>query len=353
MKIKPGLVVLLGSGETLPSSRMVHEHVLKNLPDEPVVKILETPAGFEPNSDMVAGRIKQFLEHNLQNYRPQVELIPARKKGSELSPDDFDLVSPLLEADEILLGPGSPTYAARQLADSLALQMIAARVQLGAALFLSSSATLAFGSYTMPVYEIYKVGEELHWKNGVKFFESFGLKLAVIPHWDNSDGGEDLDTSRCYLGQDRFKALYAMLPKEVTVIGIDEHTGLVIDFEAACCQVMGKGSVTVIRSGKEQVFKNGASLPLNELGDWRIPEAGKGVSSEVWQQAIERQQQIEDRRMSTPEPGQEVRQLAEARAGARDAGSWDKADELRDQITALGWQVNDSADGYHLVPLEK
>lgn len=353
MQIKPGMIVLLGSGETQPSSRPIHEQVLKRLPPEPVVKILETPAGFEPNSGMVAGRIKQFLEHNLQNYRLRVEVIPARKKGTQFSPDNEGIVSPLLDANEILLGPGSPTYAAKQLSDSLAIQMVAAKVQLGAALFLSSSATLAFGSYTMPVYEIYKVGEELHWQQGIGFFEPYGLKLVVIPHWDNSDGGDDLDTSRCYLGQDRFNSLCQMLPEDVVVLGIDEHTGLVIDFENGCCDVMGKGNVTIIKNGAEAIFRSGDELKIDYLGDWRIPDEGEGVPEDLWQKSLERHRRIIEERHSIPDPEDEVVELAQARAEARDAGKWDDADKLRDQIAELGWQVNDGAEGYQLLPLDK
>ncbi|MEZ4643135.1 MAG: hypothetical protein R3E31_10465 [Chloroflexota bacterium] len=111
----PGLVVLLGSGETLPSSGKIHEHVARQLPQKPHIVILETPAGFEPNSDRVAGKIKEFLERRLQNYKPDISVLPARKRGTPFSPDNADIVSPILTADEILLGPGSPTYGSRQL----------------------------------------------------------------------------------------------------------------------------------------------------------------------------------------------------------------------------------------------
>ena len=63
----PGLVVLLGSGETLPFSGKIHEFVAQRLPKHGNVAILETPAGFEPNCDQVAGKIKSYLEQRLQN----------------------------------------------------------------------------------------------------------------------------------------------------------------------------------------------------------------------------------------------------------------------------------------------
>jgi hypothetical protein len=110
---KPGLIVLLGSGETLPSSGKTHEYVAKRLPEKPRIEILETPAGFEPNSDIVVGKIKQFLARRLQNYKPRIDVLPARRQGTRYSPNNQEIVAPILEADEILLGPGSPTYGAR------------------------------------------------------------------------------------------------------------------------------------------------------------------------------------------------------------------------------------------------
>jgi len=41
----------------------------------------------------------------------------------------------------------------------------------------------------------------------------------------------------------------------------------------------------------------------------------------------------------------EVEELAIARAAAREAKEWKKSDEIRDQITALGWLVKDTKDG--------
>ena len=84
----PGLIVLFGSGETSASGRKVFDWLLRRLPVPVRVAILETPAGFELNSPQVAGRIGEFLSHRLQNYRPQVTIVPARKRGTPFSPDD-------------------------------------------------------------------------------------------------------------------------------------------------------------------------------------------------------------------------------------------------------------------------
>lgn len=47
---------------------------------------------------------------------------------------------------------------------------------------------------------------------------------------------------------------------------------------------------------------------------------------------------------------EQIRALAEARDAARAAKDFARADELRDQIAAAGWQVTDTAQGPHLSP---
>lgn len=54
-----------------------------------------------------------------------------------------------------------------------------------------------------------------------------------------------------------------------------------------------------------------------------------------------------------PKAPDEVIGLAEQRLQVRAAKDWQKSDELRDQIKALGWEVKDGADGYELEPISK
>ena len=348
--ITPGLIVLLGSGETMPSSGKTHEFVAKRLPENGRIVILETPAGFEPNANMVAGKIKTFLEKRLQNYALTIHQVPARKKGTELGPDNAEILEPVYLADEILLGPGSPTYCARQLQDSLALEIIKARHRLGATLFLSSSAVLAFSAQTMPVYEIYKVGEDLHWKPGLNFMGNYGLPVIVIPHWNNSDGGSELDTSHCYLGTERFQRLRAMLEPDIKIIGIDEHTSLILDFAADQCHVKGVGGVTLLDGDKEQFFDHSSSFPLKKLGEWHLPPAGAELAPDVWQKAV-RLQQEKAQPDGPEEASDKAKALLAKRTEARAAKNWAQADALREELEALGWQVHDTPDGPYLEPL--
>ena len=46
----------------------------------------------------------------------------------------------------------------------------------------------------------------------------------------------------------------------------------------------------------------------------------------------------------------EVVRLAEQRENARREKNWKQSDELRDRISALGWDVRDTKDGQKLTP---
>ena len=160
MTSQPGLIVLLGSGETSATVRTVYNWLFERLDTSIHIGILETPAGFEPNSAGVAGQIADFFKQRLQNFQPRTSVIPVRKRGTAYSPDNPELLTPLLEANVIVMGPGSPTYTVRQLQDSVAWQTLTACHRLGATLIFASAATIAVSVQALPVYEIYKVGED-------------------------------------------------------------------------------------------------------------------------------------------------------------------------------------------------
>src|SRR5512147_593689 len=199
-----GRIAFLGSGETSLAGGRIFEALARRIPSPLRVAVMETTAGFELNSPQVAGRVLEFLQTRLQNYRPTLDLIPARKKGTEFGPDNAEILKPLLTANMIFMGPGSPSYAVRQLKDTLAWDIIRARHRLGATLIFASAATISISAHALPVYEIYKVGQDVHAVDGLNLFADFGLHISFIPHWNNTDGGVDLDTSRCFIGMDRF-----------------------------------------------------------------------------------------------------------------------------------------------------
>ncbi|HEX5810054.1 MAG TPA: hypothetical protein VFY25_15405, partial [Anaerolineales bacterium] len=149
-----GQIAFLGSGETSLAGGRIFESLARDMKEPLRIALIETPAGFELNSAQVVRRVADFMESRLQNYKPVVEMIPARKKNSAFSPDDPDIVKPLLTANMIFMGPGSPTYAIRQLKDTLTWDVVRARHRLGATLVFASAATISVGAHALPVYEI-------------------------------------------------------------------------------------------------------------------------------------------------------------------------------------------------------
>ena len=113
--------------------------------------------------------------------------------------------------------------------------------------FLCRSADV--GSPHVPVfYEIYKGGTDPFWEEGLDLLGPIGLHVAVIPHYDNTEGGTH-DTRYCYLGEDRLEAMEAQLSAGEWVLGVDEHTVCVFDLVARTASVLGLGSVTIRAHG--------------------------------------------------------------------------------------------------------
>jgi len=339
----PGLIVLIGSGETTRYGSQVFQRLIKRYPYGSKLAVLETPAGFELNSPAVAGRVADFLKLRLKNFDTEIITIPARRRGTRFSPDDPDVIRPLADARVIFMGPGSPSYAIRQLRDSVAWELTRARYWQGASLVFASAAAIAISRHALPVYEIYKVGEELHWLNGLDLFKEVGLELAVIPHWNNQDGGTELDTSHCFMGESRFDLLREMLPDTTTILGIDELTSLVIDATAGQCEVMGLGQVHILRGNHEKQFKAKTTFNLIELGDLHQPKQDTQWSRTVVDLLAGKS--LEDQEIAVPD---EIRRLAEMRNQARELEDWVQADLAREKIESLGWQIADTSEGFRL-----
>lgn len=339
-----GQIAFLGSGETSLAGGRIFEALAKKLNAPPRIALLETPAGFELNSSQVVGKVGDFMSTRLQNYKPVVDVIPARKKGSAFSPDDPKIIKPLLHANMIFMGPGSPTYAIRNLKDSLGWDVIRARHRLGATLIFASAATISIGAHALPVYEIYKVGLDVHAVDGLNYFKDFGVHLSFTPHWNNAEGGADLDTSRCFVGMDRYNEWCDLLPEENTTLGLDEHTGLIMDFEDGMCEVHGVSSVSIVRECDPEIYPSGSRFDLMEIGDIHIPDPiDSGIPPNVWDMVVNPPPLEDD------EPSDQVIALAEKRLAVRAEKKWAESDKLRDEIAALGWMIQDSKDGYELV----
>lgn len=347
-KINPGRIMLIGGGEVAPNVRRAYEWLFEHVEKPIRMAMLETAAGFEPNSPDVAEEVANYIRVHLQNFHPQIEVIPARKKDTDFSPDDPDIVEPLYRANIIMLGPGSPTYAVWQLSNSLTWEVIMARLLLGANLVFTSACTIASSRYSLPVYEIFKVGEDVHWKSGLDLLGLFGLKTVHIPHWNSKDGGESLDLTRCYMGKMRFAEAVKLLPNDSQIIGLDDHTALVIDVGAEQAHVVGASHITLGPTDDWPKYSDGDVIPVTELGNWQsLDKVPQIISPEVWEKAVA----IEEEMQREPEAPAEVLALIQQRDQARMDKDWTRADELREKIEAAGWRLMDTPEGTELAPI--
>lgn len=264
---KPGHIMLFGSGEMSPTGRKIHEDVLKESGIISPVKvgILETPTGFEVNAIHAwPERMEAFFEKGLKNFKPQITRIRAWRKKGEHSTDDPHIVDAISLQQYLYSGAGSPSYATEHLKNSRAWTKLIEAHKNGTTLCLGSATAVAVGRFALPVYEIFKAGHDLFWLDGLDLFSLYGLSLTVIPHWNNQEG-EDFDTTRCWMGKERFAKLLALLPPETVILGIDEQTAAVFDFAKKEVEVMGVGGVTILKNNVEKVIASGAYFLLSEL----------------------------------------------------------------------------------------
>jgi peptidase E len=277
MKTKKGMIALMGSGELTATMVEVHKEILDGLGENPRAVFLDTPAGFQLNCDQLSSRAIDYFRTHVQH-----PLTAASYKSHENTTEyDAERAFQILrQADYVLIGPGSPTYAVRQWLQSPIPKILTERIEHGGCLVAASAAALTVGRFTVPVYEIYKVGEEPHWVQGMDILKHFGLDLVVVPHWNNAEGGSH-DTRFCYMGEPRFGRLEALLPEDVRVIGLDEHTACLIDLERDEGQIRGIGHITLRRGDEGLTLEKGDRFPLALLRGASLPRSRKVADGEV------------------------------------------------------------------------
>jgi len=262
---RPGLLAIFGSGEISSSGRRIHEHLVKPYPSPVKIALLETPAGYEDNPHHWYLKLEKFLESGLANYHPEITRIAAINNDVHGGTNDAETINPLKKADYIHLGAGSPSYAIRHLKNSLALETIINRLKNGVSVSVASAAAIAFGRFALPVYEIYFAGHDPSWMPGLDVYTEFGLNISIIPHWNNREGGTDIDTRFSYMGEKRFQKLLSVIPGPTTIIGLDEHSALVFDFAKETATVMGLGNITLLGSAKTEIFHDKEIIPFAQI----------------------------------------------------------------------------------------
>lgn len=267
MTALPRILTIMGSGETAPTMVSTHRRLTSLLPAPVRAVVLDTPYGFQENAAELASRAVDYFKTSV-NVDLRVAGLARMKPSNGLPPPSAAAVEKGLravdEAHYLFAGPGSPTYSLQQWAGSPIRDLIARKFTQGGIVTFASAAALTLGARTVPVYEIYKVGMDPFWNDGLDLLRELDIPACVIPHYDNAEGGSH-DTRFCYLGERRLQLLERVMPDDEYVLGIDEHTGLVIDLNDESAQVVGNSSVTLRKGTRQIVYSTGETLSLDEL----------------------------------------------------------------------------------------
>ena len=269
------VLAIIGSGETSPTMVTVHRDLLSRLePAGPHAIALATPYAFQENAPDVSTRTQRYFADSVGlQVRVAAGTSPNADPGMApplIPPDEEDearQAAAIRAADWVFAGPGSPSYALAHWHAGPVAAGLRDRVLAGDGLtVLASAAAATAGRFTLPVYEIYKAGGAPRWLDGLDLLGPLGLTVALIPHYDNAEGGR-YDTRHCYLGERRLAVMERDLPADAAVLGVDEHTAVLIDLRTSDVEIRGRGGVTVRRSGHSVVLPAGTRLSMAELRD--------------------------------------------------------------------------------------
>ncbi len=337
----PGLLTLIGSGETSERLLNLHHSLLARLKnpergpeespsEEPRLAFLDTPAGFQLNTaELAANFITYFKKH----FALDVSVADYKHSSADSGP----AVSQLETANYILAGPGSPTYAIKHWRNSPVYATLVERWNAGAQLVFASSATIALSRFALPVYELYKAGEDLHWVDGLDLLRPLGYELAILPHFNNQEG-RTFDTSCCFMGRARLLALEKLLPPTTVILGIDENTACTFDFATQTVSVAGAGKVTIRFNGQEQHYPAGLTFEMDRLTPARALTPPPNLPPPP----------PADSRPAAPRPlhvPARIVEWAAERDRLRAEKKFAESDRLRDRIAAVGYTIKDSPSG--------
>ena len=262
--ISSGSIAILGSGETSPNLVSVHREMIDRLEEIANPLIINSPFGFQENADELSNKLKEFF---ITSLNIETQILSYRTNRDFNTVEYFECLDKIKKSNFIFAGPGSPSYAIKLWKDTEFPVSFKEVLQNNGSIVFSSAAATTLGKYTLPVYEIYKVGEEPYWIEGLDILGAFGIEATVIPHFNNKEGGNH-DTRFCYMGKSRFETLRSKIDSDI--IGIDEHTGLVVDGESKTGKVFGIGKVTIVSGENNREYTSGETILFDEFIDLEV-----------------------------------------------------------------------------------
>jgi hypothetical protein len=83
------------------------------------------------------------------------------------------------------------------------------------------------------------------------------------------------------MGEPRFRKLKALLPDDVTIFGLDEHTACIMCLESDEAEIKGIGRAILRRSDGEVTFRTGDRFPLDILRGGNVDSGWKPTTPET------------------------------------------------------------------------
>jgi hypothetical protein len=269
------VLAIIGSGETSPTMVTVHRDLVGRLGlSSPQATVLATPYAFQVNAADVSARTERYFADSV-GLRVSVAAGTSPGADPGMAPpliggdaeDETRQAAAIRAADWVFAGPGSPSYALAHWQAGPVAAGLRDRVLAGDGLtVLASAAAATAGRFTVPVYEIYKAGGAPRWLAGLDLLGPLGLNVALIPHYDNAEG-KGYDTRFCYVGERRLAVMERDLPADAAVLGVDEHTAMLVDLRTEEIEIRGRGGLTVRRCGESTVLPAGTRLSMAGLRD--------------------------------------------------------------------------------------
>lgn len=321
--MKSRILTLFGSGETSPHMAKNYRFILDKL-DYTLQDnfLLDTPFGFQENNQVLSKKIQDYFSNKINLNLKNLNLT-----SEESYQDNHKTL--LSEADFIFSGPGSPTYASKIWLNNNLDKVLKEKLNNGVVMAFASAAALTLGKYVIPVYEIYKVGQNENLKDGLNVLDFLGKDTVIVPHFNNQEGG-DHDTSHCFIGKKRFDKLINGL--DVITIGIEEHTSLTFDLNNSTIDVKGLGNVHFISNDGEFCLKNGETIEIGQINDNYVPKKSSNEIKSEPKESFNNSGTVE----------LDINSLIEIRRIARESKMYQIADNIRDLLITKGIEIIDN-----------
>ena len=223
------IVALAGSGEFLPGMADIDREILRLAPGNRVA-ILPTAAGLEDPAAWGRMGVAHF-----EGLGARAIHLHLHRREDAFDPE---ILKALSASDLFYFSGGQPDHVVDSLLGSPALDVIAGRLAVGAAIAGCSAGATALGGWSLRV-----AAEPWGWQPGLGLLSGW----AVLPHFD-----------RVPQRPGAIDELLAALPPVEHLMGIDEDTVLLWDGDG--WGVRGRLRVVNVRTGLE--FRAPSCLPL-------------------------------------------------------------------------------------------